>query len=186
MLKKNRPLLQFVAIAVVLYLIWFIGYNLWLEPDGRLDQWLTGITASATSKILAVFGYQTSYAVFPSKSTIYIDGKHLLGIAHVCNGLVLYALFAGFLVSFPGSWQNKLWFIPVGMFLIYVVNVLRSVSLCLIKIHNPESLDFNHRYTFTLVMYSFIFLLWMLWVNKFSGVTSKKSTIVSDEPLKSV
>jgi hypothetical protein len=42
------------------------------------------------------------------------------------------------------------------------------MSLALIQYKAPEYLDFNHHYTFTVIVYAFIFLLWMIWVNKFS------------------
>jgi hypothetical protein len=40
---------------------------------------------------------------------------------------------------------------------------------------NENWLSFNHDYTFTLIVYSFVFLLWWIWVNKFSGVGKKQT-----------
>jgi hypothetical protein len=45
---------------------------------------------------------------------------------------------------------------------------LRAAILALIQLKAPEHLDFNHHYTFTVIVYSFIFALWMIWVNNFS------------------
>jgi hypothetical protein len=42
--------------------------------------------------------------------------------------------------------------------------------LIFIQIKSPESLEFNHKYTFTLLVYSLIFALWMLWVNRYSNL----------------
>jgi exosortase family protein XrtF len=174
----SPKLLRFIVLAVVSYLAWFFLYDLWLKPNGMLDRWLTDQIASATSGGLNLLGYESSYKSSAFRSSVYINGKYLLGIAHVCNGLVLYALFTGFIVCFPGNIRQKLWFIPAGTVSIYLINILRAITLSLIKLHAPQSLDFNHRYTFTLVMYSFIFVLWMIWVNRFSGITrsEKKET----------
>ena len=166
-------LLRFIVPAILLLFVWFIVYDLWLKPDGRVDGWLTESIARSTASGMKLLGYDASYQSLPTRSAIHINGKHLLGIAHACNGLVLYALFTGFLTVFPGPVRQKVWFIPVGIISIFVVNVLRAVVLSLIKLHTPAALDFNHRYTFTLVMYSFIFLLWMIWVNRYSGVVTK-------------
>jgi len=42
------------------------------------------------------------------------------------------------------------------------------VALALTANYFPEYLNFNHTYTFTFMVYAFIFLLWMIWVNRFS------------------
>jgi exosortase family protein XrtF len=172
-MKEYRPLLRFAGTALACFLIWFVLYDLWLKPDNRLDEWLTGQTAAFSSYFLNLLGYAASHLVYSSRSFILLNHKHLLGIAHVCNGQVLYGLFAGFILSFPGNVRQKIWFIPAGLLAIFAVNVWRCVLLSLVKIHFPAYLDFNHRYTFTLVMYTFIFGLWMVWVNRYSDIARK-------------
>jgi exosortase/archaeosortase family protein len=74
---------------------------------------------------------------------------------------VLFALFAIFILSFPGRWLRKLWFIPLGIAAIHAANILRIVSLLLIQLYfGEEALKFNHDYTFTVFVYSIIFALW--------------------------
>jgi len=43
--------------------------------------------------------------------------------------------------------------------------VLRVVALITINYYAPQYIEFNHTYTFTILVYSIIFLLWMWWVN---------------------
>jgi exosortase/archaeosortase family protein len=90
----------------------------------------------------------------------------VLFIWHPCNGLVLYALFSGFIVAFPGPARRKLWFIPLGLFLIYSLNVLRVIALSINTYYDHKSADFNHHYTFTAVVYASIFALWMWWATR--------------------
>ena len=33
---------------------------------------------------------------------------------------------------------------------------------------DPELLDFNHDYTFTIIVYAFVFMLWYIWIQRFS------------------
>ena len=78
-----------------------------------------------------------------------------------CDGVVLFALFAIFILSFPGRWLRKLWFIPLGIAAIHAANILRIVSLLFIQLYfGEEALKFNHDYTFTVFVYSIIFALW--------------------------
>jgi exosortase/archaeosortase family protein len=88
---------------------------------------------------------------------------------------VLYALFGGFVLAFPGPWQRKLWFIPLGMALIWVLNVLRVAALALNHHYAHQSVDFNHHYTFTFMVYACIFGLWMLWARRLAVKSSQSA-----------
>ena len=87
-------------------------------------------------------------------------------VAAMLASLVLYALFGGFVLAFPGPWQRKLWFIPLGIAIIWVLNVMRVAALALNHHYAHQSVDFNHHYTFTFIVYGCIFGLWMLWARR--------------------
>lgn len=95
-----------------------------------------------------------------------IDGSNGVWIGGPCNGITLMFLFAVFVIAYPGSIKNKLWYIPLGIIAVHALNIIRIVALAIIALHDPYSLDFNHTYTFTFIAYSFVFMLWMIWVNK--------------------
>jgi exosortase/archaeosortase family protein len=89
-----------------------------------------------------------------------------------CNGLALFALFIAFMLSFPGPIKHKLWYIPAGIIAIHVINVLRVLALVALVNWKEEWLEFNHDYTFTILVYLFVFFLWYLWIKKFSPLNS--------------
>ena len=93
-----------------------------------------------------------------------IDGAHPIWIGSPCNALTLFMFFALFVIAFPGSVKKKLWFIPLGIIIIHIANVLRVIALAIINFYAPQYIEFNHTYTFTFLVYSIIFLLWMWWV----------------------
>ena len=95
-----------------------------------------------------------------------MNGQAAVVVGPPCNGLILYALFGGFVVAFPGPWQRKLWYIPLGIAIIWGLNVLRVAALAINHHYAHASVDFNHHYTFTFVVYAFIFGLWMLWAQR--------------------
>ena len=100
--------------------------------------------------------------------TLGIDGTHGLYIADSCAGVPLMALFSGFILAYPGQTIRKLIYIPIGLAIIHLINIIRIVGLAIVTLYAPEMLDFNHHYTFTIIVYTCIFLLWILWVNRFS------------------
>jgi exosortase family protein XrtF len=170
-LFKN-PFNVFLFKAFGLYFFWYLIYELWLHPQGAFDAIVINNLVFWSEALLKLMGFR----LIPAGSggdairVVGIDGTHGLWIGDPCNGITLFALFAGFIISFPGPVTKKLWFVPVGIVFIHFVNVLRITSLNLILRYFPSSLAFNHTYTFTIFVYGFVFLLWLWWVNKFSGV----------------
>ena len=162
-----HPLLRFALIATGLYLLWFFGYEHYLTLDGRLDDALTHNIAAAAAILLRTLGLDASVST-TDLSLILIAKVPTVSIYKACNGMVLYALFTGFVIAFPSSSLHKLWFIPLGVILIYGVNILRIVALCLNYHYYHKTADFNHHYTFAFIEYGFICLLWLWWAVRLS------------------
>ncbi|MES2837181.1 MAG: exosortase family protein XrtF [Bacteroidota bacterium] len=172
-IHKN-PTIAFFIKAIVFYISWFLVYELWLHPKGIFDAAVINNLVDSSSTLLKWFGFN----LMPEPDsdnirTIGIDGTHGVWIGDPCNGLTLFALFVGFIISFPGPIKHKLWYIPAGIILIHFLNILRIVALSIISFKAPELLSFNHTYTFTIIVYGIVFVLWMVWVNKFSKLEKK-------------
>jgi len=177
-LKKN-PLFLFLSRFFLLFAACFAVYELWLHREGSIDGAIINNTIFFSQKLLHLFGYHTFTSTTDTVRVIGIDGTHGLWIGDPCDGLSLFALFTCLIVSYPGSAKNKLWFIPAGLVLIHFLNILRITILCIIVLKSPSALEFNHTYTFQLLVYGFIFLLWMIWVNKYGKSESRKWKVES-------
>ena len=165
----NRLLPRFLLTAVALYLAWFFGYEQWLAHDGRLDTALCTQIARAGVGLLHTMGFAATVAP-ANPFLVEMNGQPAVIVGIPCNGLVLYALFSGFVLAYPGPWRRKLWFIPAGIVFIWVLNVLRVAALALNHHYAHRSVDFNHHYTFTFIVYAFIFGLWMVWARRLAVV----------------
>ena len=167
--KQDKFITSFILKSALLYLLWYLLYEQWLLKDGLLDHFLIDHLVQSTEFILQLFNYDTfSYA-----DAVGIDGSHGVLIGVPCNGFDLFALFAGFVIAFPGKIKNKLAYIPIGILIIHFLNIIRLVALAIVVVYYPDSLQFNHKYTFTIIVYFCIFLMWILWVKKFSGLNNK-------------
>ena len=170
-LFQNKFFLFFLK-AFGIYIIWYLVYEIWLRPTGEVDSWITKELIHKSSYIIKKLGY----IMIPERAesdnikTIGIDGSHGVWIGAPCNGLSLFALFTGFIIAFDGKIKHKLWFIPIGVISIHFLNILRVTALCIIQKYDHSLLDFNHTYTFTIVSYSWIFFLWIIWANKLSKI----------------
>jgi len=166
-----NPTIRFIFSSIGLYLLWYFIYELWIKPDEWLDLLIMDNIVYWNEKILKLFGY-ILIREFPVKDIIRttgIDGTVGVWIGARCDGVSLFALFSGFVIAYPGQLVNKLIFIPLGILSIHIINIIRVVILCIIQHIDYTLLDFNHNYTFTSIMYTYIFILWYIWISKFTN-----------------
>lgn len=166
--QPARPALRFLLVFAALYALWTLAYDGLVGPDGRLDHALSANLAAAAGALLHWVGFAAGTA--PAHPVLVVlNGQPVVSVGDPCNGLLMYALFAGFVVAFPGPWRHKLWFVPAGVLAIYALNVGRVALLALNHAYWYHSVDFNHHYTFTFVVYAAIGALWMLWARRNAG-----------------
>jgi len=168
-MKKFGPLVRFLGLGTGLYLLWYFLYEFWLKDHTGLDEWMVRHLIWWTDHALSLFGYELWTDVNDvAGNFVGIANGHPLEVGAPCDGIVLLALFSCFIIAFPGNLKHKLWYLPAGLIAIHLINVFRIFCLSLIIHYKPSALDFNHDYTFTILVYGFIFLLWYMWINRFS------------------
>lgn len=107
-------------------------------------------------------------------NVIYISNYGYIAINHSCSGLKQYIQFASLMLLYPGPWKHKTWFIPAGLFIIYLVNVLRIVGLGFVVKVDATYFELIHTYVFRPIFYIVIFFMWVIWVEKIKNRKEKK------------
>jgi exosortase/archaeosortase family protein len=95
----------------------------------------------------------------------YKNTQKVIGIYQACDGLELMVLYAGFIICFSGNWIRKLLFIVLGIFGLFLINIVRSGVLGIISLQFPIHFEFAHKYFFNLIVYGVTFLLWMFFIS---------------------
>lgn len=123
-----------------------------------------------STALLDGLGYEARYDLLKGqyRSSVTVNNDSTVYIGDGCSGLELFALFAGFILIMGGPWKQKAWFLPLGLLLILMLNILRIAALAVINHHWPQYLWFNHKYTFVVIVYGVIFILWVWWVRRYS------------------
>jgi len=167
--QSKYAMLAFLIRAGIFYFIWLLLYHWFILPFTSIDRYVIDNLIDVSSSVLRGFGYD----LIPNPAdgepirTIGIDGTHGLWVGDPCNGLTLFAAFSSFVLAFPSLLKLKYWFIPLGIIIIHLANVIRITTLVIIVNIDYNYLDFNHNYTFTVFVYSIIFCLWY-WLIKLS------------------
>ncbi|MGB0882630.1 MAG: hypothetical protein ACPGSO_06720 [Vicingaceae bacterium] len=160
--------------AILLYIVWFCTYDLWLKKVGAVDDAIIDSLVYLTANFLEFFDYM----IYVDHHKIGLHGAYsIVFVGKGCNALELFALFSGFILIFEGNWRNKLWYIPLGVTVIHLLNVGRILALIFLGTISKSLLEFNHKYTFTIIMYIVTFIGWMIWVKYFAN----KSKQVDEE-----
>jgi exosortase/archaeosortase family protein len=157
--KQIKP---FIIRGILLVVGWKLLYLFVLQPSGIPDNWLTKTTEDSTAWLLSLF-YKNIYQF---NHTIYIDKVETVIIAPQCNGLELFALYIGFILCIPTTVKRMLAFSIVGIAIIYILNVFRSMALAIMAYNNHYLIDFAHHYAFKLVIYAVVFIGWVLYTKK--------------------
>ena len=169
----ERGLTRFLSLGLVSYLVWYISYQYFLKDFTLLDEYLIHSMVLVSEWTLRGLGFALYEVASPDLrwQVGIANSVGMLEIGAPCDGLVLFALFAAFVLAFPGPVKRKLWFIPLGILAIHVANLVRVISLVILNYYRPSALSFNHDYTWTVLVYGFIFWLWYLWTEKLSRVS---------------
>jgi exosortase/archaeosortase family protein len=139
-------------------------------------------------KLVELFGYDAHVRHFRLENMEYVvalctPANECLYLAWPCIGVKITAVFIALILVFPGRDLPKLWFIPLGIILIQLFNVIRFSALMMIIYHYPMEVitNFNlwnmgigYHELFNLALYLVIFALFIIWVNRF-GTHQKHS-----------
>ncbi len=172
MLKDFKPALFFLAKFLAFYFIANILYGIYIESCGNSPDAITRQVSVQTATFLNQFDSPVSTEININRPTVFIKNgsKVILSVFEGCNGINVIIVFVAFLFAFSGSIKNMLWFIPVGILIIHIANLLRLSLLYIVAIKYSHYFYYFHKYFFTAILYMIVCSLWALWVLKFSVI----------------
>ena len=177
----SNPFLRFIIVAPGVYFAWYALYEFYLQPHTNFDTYVIDNLVYLTELFLNMLGYELRPHVGEFANYVGLKDHGWIQIGAPCDGITLLSLLAVLVLAFPGAWKHKLWFLPFGLISVHLINVIRIICLVFIVAVSPESLEFHHDYTFTFLVYCYVFWLWYMWINKFSDARRipKDETAVS-------
>lgn len=183
-----KPVKLFLFKAVSLLVIWKVIYLVFLLPTRIIDAPATYSVGVATAKALnllnnsndyssktEVVNLQTEFGMEAvNQQAIYLNNKKIVAIEDACNGIELFALYAGFIICLPALFLRKFLFIMMGLVAIYLVNIFRCAIITWILLNYPNLFSFAHHYLFTFIVYVFIIWFWLLFTKKLTPQYASK------------
>ena len=168
---QYKSFLAFLASFFGCYILLTLLYQFFLDDFGnsKADS-ITHLVAQNTEKVLSWFyeAIRIENVVSEPFDRVYFQNNYIARIVEGCNGISVIILFISFVVAFSGNLKNTLVFIFGGSLLIYILNILRIAMLIVLIYHFPEQNHLLHGVLFPAIIYGAVFILWVIWVNKFS------------------
>lgn len=170
-----KPFLLFLGTFFLTYIVLTFLYQQYLKgfEENKIDS-ITRMVSENTGQVLQLFTDESSIeesAEHPYMKLFY-EQKYVARIVEGCNAISVIILFISFVVAFSGKLQATLLFIFGGSLLIYVLNVFRIATLSALIFYFPKQEPFLHGVFFPLYIYGVVFILWLIWVRKFSRYAS--------------
>jgi len=154
----------------VVYIVLTYAYSFFLANYEGVPDAITRIVANQTNVLISFLGYNSEVALHETEPTVklLIEGNYVGRIVEGCNSISVLILFVTFVIAFTGNIKNTIVFVLVGSALIYIVNIIRIVILAIGLYLYPSQEDILHNIVFPSIIYGMVFILWMIWVKRFS------------------
>ncbi|MFV8343146.1 exosortase family protein XrtF [Flavobacterium sp. XS2P39] len=171
-----KPFLIFLGTFFLVYIVLTVLYQAYLSSFG--ENKLDAITRMVGENINQLFQlFDANFRIEENESQSFIkliyNQKYVARIIEGCNAVSVVILFISFVVAFSGKLKPTLLFIFGGSLFVYVLNVVRIAILSVLMFHFPKQEPFLHGVLFPLYIYGVVFILWLIWVRKFSRYASK-------------
>jgi exosortase/archaeosortase family protein len=148
-------------LATVVALLWVSG-----SPScmAVIQRGLAGVTGT----LLNVLGHSTSV----HGNTV---GTESFGISVVtaCTGIFILGLYLLAVIAYPCGWISKLLGVLLGIGGVFILNLIRLISLFYVGMYIPQYFDVVHQLVWQSLMIAFVVLLWLFWAGRWTHAPRK-------------
>lgn len=174
-MQSNKAVVLFLIKFFGTYLLLFVIYAVYLKKNQNISGVnscapITKTVANQTQFLLTSVGYDTKIEQHPEEISmqLLIDDQLIARINEGCNAMSIIILFISFIVAFASNFKTTALYILFGSLIIYFSNIFRIAFIAIALHKYPKYQDILHDFIFPSMIYGITFLLWFIWVRKFS------------------
>lgn len=150
-----RFVLTFVSIAVLLFGVY------WTTETTRLFYHVNALNALLSGQVLDLVGVENV-----RNGTVLSFSRGGMEVISECSGVYVAILFTAGVLAFPASWRARGRGLAIGLPVIFVINVLRLVTLGAIIAHKAAWLPLFHEYLWQVFFILVVAVLYLLWIER--------------------
>ncbi|MBL4642923.1 MAG: exosortase family protein XrtF [Flavobacteriaceae bacterium] len=174
-MNKYKNITVFLIKFFGTYFLLFAMYAAYLNSsqvkvNGFKSSSLTTQVANQTVSFLNAFGYHVTSVQHDKEMSVklLVGNTYTARVIEGCNSMSIIILFIAFIVAFSGPVKATVVYVLAGSLIIYIINILRIAFLTMMLYKYPNQQMILHNLVFPAIIYGTTFLLWVIWVQKFS------------------
>lgn len=163
--RVKHPILLFMLVFSALMTVFYIVINQSFFIN-NLHPKLLNVNANISSFVLNIIGQNTSVG-----ATAITSSAFAIDIKQGCDALEPIALLMSAILAYPGAIGKKMVGILISVIILFVINIVRIVSLFLIGVYWNNIFDVMHvevwQFLFILLVITLCFI-WIKWTARTS------------------
>ncbi len=160
---SRRVYLRSILIFAGLIILWLVFYP-WLMDTSALSR-LMDLVAGLTAFILYLLGNPVI-----QQGNIVNSPAFSMEIGNECTGIVPMLLLVCGAAAFPSSITKKIICIALGIPVLFLLNLTRTVSLYYTGVHFPAYFEIAHFVVWQSLTILAVIGIWLLWIRKVVNV----------------
>jgi exosortase H (IPTLxxWG-CTERM-specific) len=159
-LARNRPVIKSLAVFVGIILAFVFALPVY---RGFINGPFPVAVANSTGFLLRVLGVDAR-----TSGTSIISSIFSVEVIPACTGMFAYVFFFAAVVAYPCRLRDKLIGTSLGFPAIFIINLVRMVSLFYIGAYLPQFFEAAHLLFWQSLMIASAVLIWLFWARRAS------------------
>jgi len=154
---QKKPVVFFILGFAVL-----IGVFYWFYESSyytNIGSFIISVDSHISNVILNLLGQKTQVTGPVISSSLFS-----ISIARGCDAIEGMALFSAALLAYPARWKYKLYGFLAGNAILFLLNLVRIITLFLTGIYAPKLFQIMHIEIWEALFILFALTLWILWI----------------------
>jgi len=139
-----------------------------MSLNGLLIPHLRRLYAYVTGFVLGLLGNSVRVS-----GTMISSSRYSIEVVTACTGLFVTTIFLSAVIAYPCRMRAKLIGVAIGIPGIFLLNVIRLVTLFYIGLYLPRFAERAHLLVWQSLMILLSLVLWLFWVERFANVRAK-------------
>jgi exosortase/archaeosortase family protein len=158
--QKKRPVLFFIGGFCILMVLFYIVFPTSFYKN-NIHPFVVLVYAKISGFILNLAGQNTQV-----RGDEIISARFMINLKKGCDAVEAMAVYASALLAFPAKWKKKIKGLLIGLAVLFVLNIIRVVSLFLAGVYAPKFFDLMHVEVWQVLFILIAVVMWIGWARK--------------------
>lgn len=155
--RDRWPVIRFTSSFLLATILFFLITNAAWFYHARLP--LLKLYAELSSMVLNLLGYATQARMDVISSNVFS-----VNIKEGCDAVAPSILFTVAVLVFPVKWKYRWRGLIVGLLIIFILNIVRIVTLFMTGVHAANYFEFMHVEFWQAVFIILTIMIWLSWL----------------------